>query len=121
MSSSKENEALYKKEYITADEIPESPIVDKLIKKQFKFSFSVSFIVLFITFLIPVLNEFAPGFMSTIVFGFELDYFLTAIAIYPFIWITSYLYIKKSNKMEQEELGQVLREKQQQETVEGGA
>ena len=121
MSSSKESEALYKKEYISADEIPASPAVDKLVSKQFKFSFSVSLLVLIVTFAIPVLNEFAPGFMSNRIFGFELHYFLTAIAIYPFIWITSYLYIKKSNKMEQEELGQVLREKQQQETVEGGA
>lgn len=102
---------------ITKDELEERPKVDTLIRKQWNLSFSLSFIVLFISFMIPVLNKFAPGFMSTKILGFNLYYFVTAFAIYPFVWAITIYYTKKSIKMERNELVKV---KQSQNQVEEG-
>ncbi|SJZ32266.1 DUF485 domain-containing protein [Selenihalanaerobacter shriftii] len=106
MANSEKND-MYGK-VITKDDLEERPKVDKLIKKQWNLSFSLSFIVLFISFMIPVLNKYAPSFMATKVLGFNLYYFVTAFAIYPFVWAITIYYTKKSIRMEKEELVEVL-------------
>jgi uncharacterized membrane protein (DUF485 family) len=77
--------------------------VEKLIKKQWKFSTIMTLIVLLPIFLIPVLNEFARGFMtSTLIGGFSYAYFMVALGVYPFVWAITIYYTKKSIQLEEE-------------------
>jgi uncharacterized membrane protein (DUF485 family) len=77
--------------------------VDRLIKKQWRFSSILTLIVMIPIFLIPVLNEFATGLMTTKVFGgFSLSYFIIAFAVYPFVWAITIYYTKKSIQLEED-------------------
>jgi uncharacterized membrane protein (DUF485 family) len=77
--------------------------VDQLIKKQWRFSSSLTFIVMIPIFLIPILNEYARGFMTSKLFGgFSISYFLIAFGVYPFVWAITIYYTKKSIKLEED-------------------
>ena len=61
-----------------------------------------------VTFLIallglPLANYFFPEAMATRVFGFTLTWFILGVLFFPFVWIISWVFIKRSIALEEQE------------------
>ena len=79
----------------------------ELMRKQLKLS-----IVCAATFMIallgmPLLNYLFPEFMAKRIFGFTLSWFILGIAFFPYVWIISYYFIKRSMSLEEDEVKSV--------------
>ena len=61
---------------------------------------------------LPLLNYFAPALMATRVAGFSLSWLVAGILFFPFVWIISYVFIKRSIAMEEDEVAQARRGKE---------
>src|SRR5438270_11202714 len=75
----------------------------QLMRRQLRLS-----IVCALTFLIallglPLANYFFPEAMATRVFGFTLTWFILGVLFFPFVWIISWVFIKRSIALEEEE------------------
>ena len=55
----------------------------------------------------PLLNYFAPGLMATRVAGFTLSWLILGVLFFPFVWIISWYFIRRSIAMEGDEVAQV--------------
>ena len=55
---------------------------------------------------LPLLNYFAPELMATRVAGFTLSWLVLGVLFFPFVWIISYVFIKRSIALEEEEVAQ---------------
>ena len=53
---------------------------------------------------LPLLNYVAPAFMATRVAGFTLSWLILGVLFFPFVWIISYVFIKRSLRLEEEEV-----------------
>jgi uncharacterized membrane protein (DUF485 family) len=51
----------------------------------------------------PLLNYFAPGLMAMRVGGFTLSWLVLGVLFFPFVWVISGVFIRKSLRMESEE------------------
>lgn len=52
----------------------------------------------------PLLNYFAPGLMATRVAGFTLSWLLLGVLFFPFVWVISWYFIRRSIALEEEEV-----------------
>jgi len=50
-----------------------------------------------------MLNYCAPELMSRRIFGFTLTWFVLGVLFFPFVWIISYFFIKRSIALEEGE------------------
>jgi uncharacterized membrane protein (DUF485 family) len=55
----------------------------------------------------PLLNYFAPELMASRVGGFTLTWLIVGVLFFPFVWIISYIFIKRSIALEEDEVAQV--------------
>lgn len=53
---------------------------------------------------LPLANYFLPDLMATRLYGFTLNWFILGIAFFPFVWIISFLFIRRSLALEAEEV-----------------
>lgn len=58
---------------------------------------------------LPLLNYFAPELMATRVGGFTLTWLIVGVLFFPFVWIISFIFIKRSIALEQDEVNSVKR------------
>ena len=61
----------------------------------------------------PLLNYFAPTLMAMRVAGFTLSWLILGVLFFPFVWVISWYFIKRSIALEDEEVAQVQRGKEQ--------
>jgi uncharacterized membrane protein (DUF485 family) len=54
----------------------------------------------------PILNYFAPALMASRVAGFTLSWLILGVLFFPFVWIISYIFIKRSIALEDDEVKQ---------------
>ena len=54
----------------------------------------------------PLLNYYAPALMSSRVAGFTLTWLILGVLFFPFVWIISYIFIKRSIALEEDEVAQ---------------
>jgi uncharacterized membrane protein (DUF485 family) len=74
-----------------------------LMRRQLRLSIAcaATFVVALIA--LPLLNYYAPELMSRRIFGFTLTWFVLGVLFFPFVWIISYYFIKRSIALEDEE------------------
>src|SRR5437667_1542357 len=88
---------------------PEKPDVHSesflhtLMRRQLKLSIACAAMFLIALLGLPLLNYFFPEAMATRVFGFTLTWFILGVLFFPFVWIISYVFIKRSIFLEEEE------------------
>lgn len=58
---------------------------------------------------LPLLNYFAPDLMATRVAGFTLSWLILGVLFFPLVWIISYVFIKRSIALEEDEVKSVQR------------
>ena len=82
-----------------------------LMRRQLKLSITCAATFMIALLGLPLLNYYFPEAMATRVFGFTLTWFILGIAFFPFVWIVSYIFIKRSIALEESEVAEVEREK----------
>jgi putative solute:sodium symporter small subunit len=78
-----------------------------LMRKQLKLSIACALAFLVVLLVLPLANYFAPELMATRVFGFTLTWFLLGIGFFPAVWVISWFFIKRSIRLEEEEVREV--------------
>lgn len=81
-----------------------------LMRRQLKLSIACALSFLLVVLGLPLANYFAPELMATRIFGFTFTWFLLGIGFFPAVWCISFYFIKRSIKLEDEEVAEVSRE-----------
>ena len=81
-----------------------------LMRRQLKLSIMCAVTFMIVLLGLPLANYFLPELMAKRIFGFTLTWFLLGIAFFPFVWIISYVFIKRSIALEESEVLEVEKE-----------
>jgi uncharacterized membrane protein (DUF485 family) len=92
-----------------SDAIHSEAFLAALMRRQL--ALSISCAVAFLVGLIglPLLNYFAPAFMAQRVGGFTLTWLILGVLFFPYVWIISYTFIRRSLRLEASEVANVKR------------
>ncbi len=90
------------------DDVVHSESFLRLLMRR-QLSLSISCAVTFLVALLgmPLINYFAPALMATRVAGFTLSWLILGVLFFPFVWIVSWIFIRRSIALEQEEVAHV--------------
>ena len=91
------------------DVVHSEPFLRSLMHRQLRLSISCAATFLVALLGMPLLNYFAPDLMATRVGGFTLSWLILGVLFFPFVWIISYAFIKRSIALEQDEVNSVKR------------
>lgn len=91
------------------DVVHSEPFLRSLMRRQLRLSVACAATFLIALLGLPLLNYFAPGLMATRVAGFTLSWLIVGVLFFPFVWIISYLFIKRSIALEDDEVRSVNR------------
>ena len=80
-----------------------------LMHRQLKLSVAGAATFLVALLGLPLLNYFAPALMATRVAGFTLSWLILGVLFFPFVWIISWRFIKRSIALEDDEVKSVKR------------
>ena len=75
----------------------------RLMRDQLKLSIACALCFVVALVALPLLNYFQPAFMAQRVFGFTLTWLILGVLFFPFVWIISYVFIKRSIALEDAE------------------
>ena len=78
-----------------------------LMRRQLKLSIACAFAFLVVLLGLPLANYFAPELMARRIFGFTLTWFLLGIGFFPAVWCISFYFIRRSIRLEEEEVAEV--------------
>ncbi len=81
-----------------------------LMRRQLALSTACAATFLVALLCLPLLNYFAPALMATRVAGFTLSWLVLGVLFFPFVWIISWLFIRRSIALEDEEVKQAQKE-----------
>jgi uncharacterized membrane protein (DUF485 family) len=91
------------------DVIHSESFLRSLMRRQLSLSISCAATFLVALLGLPLLNYFAPALAATRVFGFTLSWLVLGVLFFPFVWIISFVFIKRSIALEEDEIAQVRR------------
>ena len=91
------------------DPIHSESFLRTLMRRQLCLSISCAVTFLVVLLGLPLLNYFAADFMATRVAGFTLSWLILGVLFFPFVWIISWLFIKRSIALETDEVNSVKR------------
>ena len=78
-----------------------------LMRKQLKLSIACALAFLVVLLGLPLANYFWPELMAKRIFGFTLSWFLLGIGFFPAVWVISFIFIRRSIAVEEEEVESV--------------
>lgn len=81
-----------------------------LMRRQLKLSIACALTFMIALLGLPLANYFLPELMAKRIFGFTLTWFILGVAFFPFVWIISYVFIKRSIALEEAEIKEVEKE-----------
>jgi uncharacterized membrane protein (DUF485 family) len=97
---------------------PEKPdlhsevFLHRLMRKQLGLSVACAATFLIALLGLPLLNYFAPDVMAARIMGFTLTWFILGVLFFPFVWIISYVFIRRSMALEEHEVKEVSGERE---------
>ena len=94
------------------DMVHSESFLRSLMRRQLGLSISCAATFLVALVGLPLLNYFAPALMAMRVAGFTLSWLILGVLFFPFVWIISYVFIKRSIALEDDEVTQVQRGKE---------
>jgi uncharacterized membrane protein (DUF485 family) len=80
-----------------------------LMRRQLKLSVACAATFLTVLIVLPLLNYFVPALMATRVAGFTLSWLILGVLFFPFVWIISWRFIKRSIALEDDEVNTIKR------------
>lgn len=86
------------------DGIHSESFLRSLMRRQLSLSIScaASFLVALIA--LPLINYFQPALMATRVAGFTLTWLILGVLFFPFVWVISWIFIRRSMALEEAEV-----------------
>ena len=78
-----------------------------LMARQLKLSIACALTFLIALLGLPLANFFWPDLMGKRVFGFTLTWLVLGVLFFPFVWIISYVFIRRSIALERAEVEEV--------------
>lgn len=93
----------------TPDVVHSESFLRSLMRRQLRLSIACAATFLSALIAMPLLNYFAPELMAARVAGFTLSWLVLGVLFFPFVWIISYAFIKRSIALEREEVDAVKR------------
>jgi uncharacterized membrane protein (DUF485 family) len=78
-------------------------------RRQLSLSIACAVTFLVVLLGLPLLNYFAADLMATRVAGFTLSWLVLGVLFFPFIWIISWVFIRRSIALEEDEVKSVKR------------
>ena len=91
------------------DRVHSEEFLHTLMRRQLKLSIACAATFLVALLGMPLLNYFAPALMATRVAGFTLSWLILGVLFFPFVWIISWRFIKRSIALENDEVKSVKR------------
>jgi uncharacterized membrane protein (DUF485 family) len=91
------------------DRVHSEEFLRTLMRRQLKLSAACAATFLAALLGLPLLNYFAPALMATRVAGFTLTWLILGVLFFPFVWIISWRFIKRSIALENDEVKLVKR------------
>ena len=91
------------------DVVHSEKFLHTLMRRQLKLSAACAAAFLLVLLGMPLANYLAPQFMATRVAGFTLTWLIVGVLFFPFVWIISWLFIRRSIALEQDEVESVKR------------
>jgi uncharacterized membrane protein (DUF485 family) len=91
------------------DGVHSESFLQTLMRRQLKLSVACAATFLVVLLGMPLANYFAPQLMATRVAGFTLSWLIVGVLFFPFVWIISWLFIRRSIALEQDEVESVKR------------
>ena len=91
------------------DFIHSNEFLHHLMKRQLRLSIGCAITFAAVLLTLPVLNYFLPDLMATRVLGFTLTWLILGVLFFPFVWVISWTFIRRSLAMESEEAARAKR------------
>ena len=85
------------------DFIHSEAFLRQLMRRQLRLSIACGATFGLVLFAVPLLNYFLPDLMATRVGGFPLTWLILGVLFFPFVWVISYIFIRRSLQMENED------------------
>jgi uncharacterized membrane protein (DUF485 family) len=92
-----------------ADVVHSEPFLRSLMRRQLSLSIACAATFLVVLLGLPLLNYFLPAQMATRIGGFTLTWLILGVLFFPFVWIISWLFIRRSIALEDNEVTSVKR------------
>ena len=89
------------------DSVHSETFLRSLMRRQLSLSISCAATFLVALVGMPLLNYYTPALMATRVAGFTLSWLVLGVLFFPFVWIISWAFIKRSIALEEDEVAQV--------------
>ena len=86
------------------DVVHSESFLHALMRRQLRLSIACAATFLVALFGLPLLNYFAPELMATRVGGFTLSWLILGVLFFPFVWIISWAFIRRSIALEEDEV-----------------
>lgn len=94
------------------DAVHSESFLRTLMRRQLKLSISCAAAFLIVLLGLPLANYLAPELMATrIAGGFTLSWLLLGVLFFPAVWIISWMFIRRSIELEEDEVRSVLPQK----------
>lgn len=87
----------------TPVDIHSDAFLARMMRDQLKLSIACALCFVVALVALPMLNYFQPAFMAQRIFGFTLTWLILGVLFFPFVWIISYVFIKRSIALENAE------------------
>ena len=87
----------------TPEAIHSDAFLARLMRGQLKLSIACALCFVVALVALPLLNYHQPAFMAQRVCGFTLTWLILGVLFFPFVWIISYVFIKRSIALEDAE------------------
>ena len=91
------------------DRVHSEEFLHTLMRRQLKLSIACAATFLVALLGMPLLNYYAPALMATRVAGFTLSWLILGVLFFPFVWIISWNFIKRSIALETDEVNSTKR------------
>ena len=89
------------------DVVHSEPFLRSLMRRQLSLSIACAATFLVALLGMPLLNYFAPALMAGRVGGFTLSWLILGVLFFPFVWIISFVFIRRSMALEADEVAAV--------------
>jgi uncharacterized membrane protein (DUF485 family) len=76
----------------------------RLLRRQLRLSISCAATFLIVLLGLPLANYFFPALLEQRVAGFTLTWLILGVLFFPFVWVISFLFIRRSIALEEEEI-----------------
>lgn len=88
------------------DVVHSESFLRSLMRRQLGLSIACAATFLIALLGMPILNYYAPALMASRVAGFTLSWLILGVLFFPFVWIISFVFIRRSIALEEDEVTQ---------------